>query len=171
MKPPLPLLLALGLACAAGCTPMSDQEKTYLERRDKERTDREAFSKTLGTKDELAESVKKVKEAAHPGGESMETWVKVQESDKAQKGDIIWRQWSASLKSQNVYDVKYLYTVLDRRDYQATKFGYAWTYDETIDRVDGPREMTREELQPRSRKREAATSEKTKADSDPWSLE
>ena len=163
-------LLAAALALAAGCTPMSEQEKTYLDRMSKEREEREEFSKTLGSRDELADAVKKVKEASHPDGETMETFAKVQESEKAQQGNIIWRQWSASLRSQNNYDVKYLFTVLDRKDYQATKYGFSWTYDETLDRVDGPREMTQEELQPRSRKREEATTEKTR-EADPWSLE
>ncbi len=163
-------VLAATLALAAGCTPMSEQEKSYLERMEKERDDREEFSKTLGSRDELSDAVKKVKEALHPDGETMETFAKVRESENAQKGNIIWRQWSASLRSQNNYDVKYLYTVLDRKDYQATKHGFSWTYDETLDRVDGPREMTQEELQPRSRKREEATTEKTR-EADPWSLE
>ena len=161
---------AAALALAAGCTPMSEQEKSYLDRMSKEREEREEFSKTLGSRDELADAVKKVKEATHPDGETMETFTKVQESEKAQHGNIIWRQWSSSLRSQNNYDVKYLFTVLDRKDYQATKHGFVWTYDETLDRVDGPREMTQEELQPRSRKREEATTEKTR-EADPWSLE
>ena len=162
--------LAAAIGLTAGCTPMSEQEKTYLDRMSKEREEREEFSKTLGSRDELADAVKKVKEATHPNGETMETFTKVRESEKALHGNIIWRQWSASLRSQNNYDVKYLFTVLDRKDYQAAKHGFSWTYDETLDRVDGPREMTQEELQPRSRKREEATTEKTR-EADPWSLE
>jgi hypothetical protein len=162
---------AAALFAGFGCTPMSDQEKAYLEQVAREREEREEFSSALGTRDEMAEAIKKVKEASHPESESMLTWVAVEENERAKGGSVIYRQWSAALKSHNLYEVKYLFTVLKRSDYEAVKHGFSWTYHDVMEQVEGPREMERDELEPRTRRKVAVVAEEESPRDDPWSLE
>lgn len=169
---PFPLLraaLSAALLAASGCTPMSEKEKEYMERRQTEKEQQESFTRQLESGEEYNTVIRKVKDQTVEGGARSEDWVKLQLNLVQAPEQVIYQKWTASQKAAERFEVRFLYTVLNRT-YEAEKRGYLWNVDNTLDQIAGPITLSREELEPAYKKRGRTQSE-IKREQNKWSLE
>ncbi len=162
---PYPRTLLIALAALAACTPMSDSEKDYLEKRREEREAEARFQDNLTQNAKINDLLKKVKEWKHEDGRTAEQFVRIQ-MDQAE-GQVLSPTWSVSQKKQGLFHVTCRYMMLDA-DYNRVRIGYRWIVDEQLDRITGPETLRPEELASRS---ERETRTRQLRQRDPWSLE
>jgi hypothetical protein len=169
-RPTLPPLLAMAVAALCGCTPLSEKEKEYLERRQEEREEQESFSQRMQSSEQINAVIQKVK--AHPveGGTAAENWINLKMQQlRDRKVEIIYQKWTSSQKTTDRHEVRFLYTVLGD-NYEPEKHGYLWEVDNTLDQVTGPLELSSAELEPAYKKRGQSQAE-IKRRQNRWSLE
>ena len=170
---PVPALRAgafLLLALAAGCTPLSQKEQEYLDKKKSEKEQQEGFGQRLQSTEQYNGIIQKVKATAVDGGAPAENWINLKiQQIKDQQVNVIYQKWTASQKSADRYEVRFLYTVLNK-NYEPEKHGYLWDVDNTLDQVTGPVELTAAELEPAYKKRGKTQSE-IKRQQNKWSLE
>jgi hypothetical protein len=157
------------LLTAAGCTPMSEKEKEYMERRESEKEQQENFTRQLESGEAYNAVIKKVQDKPVEGGARAEDWVKLQINLVQAPEQVIYQKWTASQKAAERFEVRFLYTVLNRT-YEAEKRGFLWNVDNTLDQIAGPITLSREELEPAFKKRGRTQSE-IKREQNKWSLE
>jgi hypothetical protein len=168
---PAPALLAgvlLVLALASGCTPLSKQEQEYLDKKKNEKEQQEGFGQRLQSTEQYNGIIQKAK--AVDGGAPAENWINLKiQQVKDQGVNVIYQKWTASQKAADRYEVRFLYTVLNK-NYEPEKHGYLWDVDNTLDQVVGPVELTAAELEPAYKKRGKSQAE-LKRQQNKWSLE
>lgn len=164
----LPCIFAwMGLQ-GTGCTPLSETEKEYLEQRDADRELEEKFSAGLGESDRQQEVLEKVKNHPVEGVGTSEEWVKAQLDEETEQ--IAFQNWIVRQKSDQVFEVRFLYTTLNDT-FQITKKGFSWSVNKLLDfKVTGPETLDSAELEPSFRRKDANQSVRSRTE-ERWSLE
>jgi len=142
------------LGWLAGCTPMSDTEREYLEKRAEEKEQMENFSSRLQTGGQLSDVLKKAQNHPVEGVGTSQEWVvaKLDRIKLEEKMDIPYQNWVVRPQSDKLYEVRFIYSTLGN-NYEVTKKGFSWQVDTLIDRVTGPNELDEAELEPSYRRR------------------
>ncbi len=128
----------------AGCSPVTEGERQYLERRKTEREQREALRTALveGAKDE--DVLQMVREALAPeGAGTMEAWV--DRKTAAFRDQIMFPKWEVLRRGSSKYEVRYSFTVMDANS-AMSKRGFYWNVDFDLRVVSLPKEIMPAEL-------------------------
>jgi len=155
----------LGCLALAACTPMSETEREYLEKRREEREAEANFQDNLTHNAKINELLKKVKEWKQEDGRTAEQFMRI-EMDKA-KGQVLAPAWTVNQTKRGVFHVTCRFMMLDE-DYNRVRVGFRWMVDEQLDRITGPETLRPEEMASRT-ERETRTQQLRRRD--PWSLE
>jgi len=142
----LGMAVAVAGILAAGCTPMTEQEKAYHDQQREQRVQREALIQALQGGTPAEHAIGKVKDSPAPeGGEgTMEEWVV--RTVHSQDRSVLYPRWTAHPLAAGAFEVQYTYTVL-KDDYKMVKGGYAWSIDPLLEAVQGPRRMEGDEME------------------------
>ena len=138
-------LAAFGALVLCSCTPMRQTEQDYLDAQQEESEKEDAFGRKLDVGAQQAEMIKKVQEKERTDGLTHGEWLSRFMAGEARSGSVPVDDWVSTKLSENTFEVRYIYTLLDR-NYESTKKGMAWKVDSVLDRVIGPRVLTPEEL-------------------------
>lgn len=139
-------VLGAAVVCllAAGCSPQTDAEREYLERRRVESLVRESIRETLEGGAEESEAVDLVKQSrAADGSGTTESWLR--EAMDERKGDILFPRWQAFRRGLDRYEVWFSYTFMAPAG-GVEKVGYSWNVDLMLKTVNEPRPLTEREL-------------------------
>jgi predicted transcriptional regulator len=159
--------LVLAVLATAGCTPLSEKEKEYLETRKAEKDESENFSRRMESSEQYNDIIQKIQKSPVEGTTLAENWVRLRLTQTGEQ--VIFQKWTASQKTTDNYEVRFLYTILSKA-YEAKKHGFLWSFDKTLDRITGPIELKPEELEPTYKKRGKSQVE-IKREQNRWSLE
>ena len=156
-------LLLLLLGGGISCTPLSDTEQEYLDRRREETEAFEAMGDALASGEEEAKYRKKVQEAEMADGQSMEQWLRTVLAEAGGSRITSLDRWSVKKLSDTVHEVKFTYSVMDDSNSVQRK-GYSWKVDDVLDQVDGPRELKLAETRSASERRKFSQQRRDKRD-------
>ena len=100
LRPSTLRLTASGLALAvlSACTPMSEAEKEYLQKRQEERDAESQFQDNITHNAKINDLLKKVKEWKQEDGHTAEQYIRIQ-IDSA-KGQVLTPAWTVTQKRQ-----------------------------------------------------------------------
>lgn len=138
------LFCLLVCVLAGGCSPQTDAEREYRERRRVESIVRESIRDSLEGGAEESEAIELVKESPAPDGETA-TAAWLQASMNERSGSILFPRWQAFRRGIDRYEVWFSYTFM-APDGAIQKKGYAWNVDLMLKAVKEPRPLTESEL-------------------------
>lgn len=136
---------AMMLACAAGCFPQSQPERSRRAGWESERgaglNARPAAVPAVPDEDVL----NLVRENPAPDGQGLtKEWVERVVDARTQ---ALFPRWQVVRRGATRYEVKYTYTLIDATN-QIIRVGYTWSVDAALKLVDTPKTMTQAEPSP-----------------------
>jgi hypothetical protein len=132
------------MAICFGCSPPTEQEQEYFEKRAQEREALESTTRTLQGSTRHAEAMAQVKEHQAPDGKgTIEDWVS--RKVEAAEDNALFPRWKVRPRGGDKFEIRYEYTLIDE-NYDFEKKGYAWTVDLMLKIVSPHRELTDAEL-------------------------
>jgi len=132
----------------AGCSPATDAERAYMEKKRDEAPIRNTVRPSLDSGMEESVAIQLVKEAPAPDGDgNTEAWVKTKLDEL--KGDVLFPRWQGHRRGRELYEVWFSYTFM-RQNGAIEKQGYSWTVDVVLKIVNPPRALTPKELDMRT---------------------
>jgi hypothetical protein len=137
------VLFVLAGLCFA-CSPPTDQEVAYFDKRAQEREELERTTQTLQGSTRHAEAMAVVKGHAAPDAKgTIEDWVSRKASEA--RSHALFPRWKVVPRGRDKYEVRYEYTLMEE-NYDLEKKGYAWTVDLMLKIVSPHRELKDSEL-------------------------
>ncbi len=136
---------ASGLAALVGsclsCTPQTEEEKAFFERRAQEREVLESITADLQGSTRYAEAMDLVKKGKAPDGKgTVEDWAEKKAGNRA-----LFPRWAVLPKGADKYEVRYEYTLMGE-NYDLERKGYAWTVNLMVKIISPHRELSDKEL-------------------------
>ena len=129
------MLLPTLIVLAVGCERISQEDLTFFEERDRERSRRETLLRAVSASVNAEDVVLRVRQSAAPGGEgTIDDWLEVQVNQF--RGQIMFPRWTTSRRGSNKQEVMYEFVLIDVQN-QMRKLHYVWDVD-VLDMTVGP---------------------------------